>query len=66
MGAIFTHSIQAMTVSLTVFLSGIVQQTVGSQVSLNQVKVGNLAVTFLEQCRGLKNAVLAINIKMLS
>lgn len=64
--AIFTHSIQAMTMSLTVFLISIVQQTVGSQVPLNQVKVGILAVTSLGHCPGLKNAVIAFNIKILS
>lgn len=55
-----------MTMSLIVFLIGIVQQTVGSQVSLNQVKVGSLAVTSLGHCPGLKNAVRAINTKVLS
>lgn len=66
MAAIFTRSIQGMTVSLTVFLVGIVQQTVGSQVALKQVKVGILAVTSLGHCPGVKNAVLVFNIKMLS
>lgn len=52
---------------LIVFLIGTVQQSVGSQVSLNQVKVGSdFAVTSLGHYPGLKNAILAISIKMLS